>query len=231
MTDIIKRVEGKTLLAEVKTLAVIAGESAKKATHFLVAKQPTLATKATPNACEDVPLADKKAENEPQTTPGNHGSLESNKDRNRHTETAPAHSMIRRDRPIFIPIDRNWYHLGAQNAPSVRQTEIMQRPPGVYIGPFTGAPPAENVADCNEDHNWRRKEKSPHHRKEAVLEKNWPKPRAKRKHEEYVNKQYRHDKSVVCQTPRRRDGHKISNDMNNSTRLRFQTPTYLNGSQ
>ena len=131
--------------------------------------------------------------------------------------------MIKRDRPIFIPSDRTWYYLGARNAPSVRQAEIIQRPPGVYIGPFDNTPPTENVADHNEDHNWRSKEKSPHCRKEAVLEKNWPKLRAERKHDEYVNKQHRHDKSVVCQTPRRTDGHKISNNMNNSTRLRFQT--------
>ena len=97
MTDIIRRVENETLLAEVETLAVIAGESAKKATHFLVAEQPTLATKTTLNARGDVPSANERTENEPQTMSNNRGNLESEHDTNRHTETVPAYNMIRGD--------------------------------------------------------------------------------------------------------------------------------------
>ena len=130
--------------------------------------------------------------------------------------------MTRRDRPIFIPIDRNWYYPGARDTPSVRQAEIIQRPPGVYIGPFNDTLPIKNVADHNEDHNWRKKEKSRHGEEGAVSEENWPKLRAEHKHDEYINKQQRHDESVVCQTPRRTDSQKFNN-MNNNTTLRFET--------
>ena len=124
MTYIIRQVENETLLAEVETLVVIAGESAKKATHW-VAKQPTSATKTISNARKDVPSANERTEDKPQAMLNNCGNLESE----HNTEAVPAYSMIWQDRPIFIPIDRNWYYLGAQNAPSVRQTEIIQRPP------------------------------------------------------------------------------------------------------
>ena len=60
-------------------------------------------------------------------------------------------------------------------------------------------------------------------REEAISGKNWPKPRAKHKHGVYINKQHRPDRSVVCQTSKRADDHKVINNMDNSTRLRFQT--------
>ena len=136
-------------------------------------------------------------------------------------EITPTYSTNKRDRPIFIPIDRNWYHLGARDAPSVRQAEIIQRPPGIYIGPFTKPLPIKHVINHNKDHNWRRKEGEQYRGEVAISEENWPKPRAGRKHDEYINKQHHHEESVAAKTPRSTDVRE-SNDMDNKTRRRFE---------
>jgi hypothetical protein len=162
MTDIIRRVEDETIFAEVETLAVIAGESAKKATQFLVVGQPTEAAGPTLDTHKGrgVFSANQRTKNEPQKTHNNCGdNPESEHDITRHTETAPTYSTTRGDRPIFILTDRSWCYLGARDAPSVQQAQIIRRPSGVYIGPFNDeVSSTENVADHNEDHNWRRKE-------------------------------------------------------------------------
>ena len=129
--------------------------------------------------------------------------------------------MNKRDRPIFIPIDRSWYYLGARDAPSVRQAEVMQRPPEVYIDPFISPLPVKNITNHNEDHNWRRKEGKQYREEVAISEGNWPEPRAGHKHDEYINKQHRHEKSVAGKTPKGTDGRE-SSDMDNNTRLRFE---------
>ena len=169
MTEIIKRVENETLLAEVQTLATITGESAKQATR-LIEGQPTLTTGPTKHEQGNAPSASEKTQNNSHTIPSSQGSTEAKQNTERHTETAPIYSMNRRDRPIFIPIDRNWYYLGARDAPSVRQAEVMQRPPGVYIGPFTGPFPIKNIANHNKDHNWRRKEGKQYRGEVAISE-------------------------------------------------------------
>ena len=180
------------------------------------------------NARKGVLSANEKTEDRPQIMPNKRGDLEPEHDTDRYTEAAPTYSITGKDRPIFIPIDRNWYHLRARNAPLVRQSEFIQRPPGVYIGPFNNAPPTENVADHNKDHNWRRKEESPHHRKEAVLKKNWPKPRANHKHDEYISKQHRPDQSYV--KPKREQ--MVTKSITTwITQQGFGLATYLNGSQ
>ena len=88
----------------------------------------------------------------------------------------------------------------------------MQRPPEVYIGPFVSSLPIKDVTNHNEDHNWRRKEGKQYWREVAVSEKNWPEPRARHKHDEYINKQHRHEELVVDKTPKGTDGqqHKTS---------------------
>ena len=78
----------------------------------------------------------------------------------------------------------------------------MQRPPGVYIGPFISPPPIEKVTDHNEDHNWRRKEGKQYRGEVAISEGNWPEPRAERKHDKYINKQHRHKESVATKPQR-----------------------------
>ena len=143
---------------------------------------------------------------------------ESERDMTRHAETATAYSTTRQDQPVFIPTNRDWFYLGSQDTPSVRQVEIIQRPTGTYIGSFNDeVPSTENITDHSEDHNWRRKKENPHRREEAVFENNWPKPRKKHKHDMYINKQYRPDRSVVRQISKRPDGYQIVNNMNNST--------------
>ena len=127
----------------------------------------------------------------------------------------------KRNRPIFFPIDRNWYYLGARDAPTVRQAEIIQRPPGVYIGPFTGPPPIKNTANQNEDHNWRRKEEKRYREEVAISERNRPESKAESKYNGYINKQHRYKKSVADGDPKETDGRE-SNEMDNNTRRRFE---------
>ena len=44
-------------------------------------------------------------------------------------------------RPVFfpLPMSPNWFHLGSSCAPIARQVEPVQRPLGVYLGPFNGS--------------------------------------------------------------------------------------------
>ena len=253
-----------------KTLAVIAGESAKRTTHFLTMEQPTEAEWPTQmgkckragmspantvhSNCIDTPESEchvtKRAGMATAcTTTGRErpALIPPSQDwfylgpwdmpqvrqvevtqRPPGTYTDPSNNdnpsmknII--DRPVFITTDRNWCYLGSRDAPSVRQVEIIQRPPGTYIGPFNDEDsPTENIADQSEDHNWRRKKGNLHRNEVAVFEKNWPKPKTKDKHGAYINKQSHHDRSVVHQTSRRADGHQIVNNMDNSTRLRLQ---------
>ena len=41
-------------------------------------------------------------------------------------------------RPVFLPMSPDYFHLGSHCAPIARQVEPLQRPPGVYLGPFDG---------------------------------------------------------------------------------------------
>ena len=42
------------------------------------------------------------------------------------------------DRPVFFPVNPEWFHLGSQCAPIARQVEPIARPAGTYLGPFNG---------------------------------------------------------------------------------------------
>ena len=108
MTEVIKRVENETLIAEVQTLATITGESAKQATR-LIEGQPTPTTGLTKHKRGDAPSANEKTQSDHYTIPSNRGSTGTEQS----TEPTPTYITNKRDRPIFIPIDRNWYHLGA----------------------------------------------------------------------------------------------------------------------
>ena len=94
--------------------------------------------------------------------------------------------ITRQERLVFIPTSRDWFYLGSRDTLLVRQVEVIQRPPGTYIGPFNeDIPSVENITD-HEDHNWRRKKKNSHREEEAVFEKNWPKPKTKDEHDIYI---------------------------------------------
>ena len=220
IAKIMKQVEDRTLLTEVKTLATISGESAERAARLLQG-QPTLTTGPVIYERGDAPPTNEKTQSNRRTTPNNQSGTEIEKNIKRHTETAPTYSINERNRPIFIPIDRSWYYLGARDTPLVRQAEAMQRPPGVYIGPFTSPPPIEKATDLNEDHNWRRKEERQYRTEVAISEGNWPKSRAERKHDEYINKQHHHRESVADKTSKGIDGLEFS-DMDSNTRRRFE---------
>ena len=116
MTEIIQRIENETLLAELQSLATITGESAKEATHLV--EQPTLPTE---NKRGNAPSSSENRQIYSRTITGSQGSTGTEQDTERYEETAPIYSTNKRDRPIFIPIERNWYYLGARDAPSVRQ--------------------------------------------------------------------------------------------------------------
>ena len=216
MTEIVQRVENETLLAEVQSLATITDESAREATHL--AERPTLPTE---NEQGKTPSPREKRQNYGHTITDNQGSTDTEKDTEQYRETTPIYSTNKQNRPIFFPIDRNWYYLGARNAPTVRQVEIVQRPPGIYIGPFTGPPPAENTANQNEDHNWRRKWEKRCQEEMAIPERNWPESRAESKHDGYINKQHRYNRPVADGDPRETVDRK-SNVMDNNTRRRFE---------
>ena len=136
-------------------------------------------------------------------------------------DNAPPSGKKKQDRPVFFPTDRGWYYLGARDAPTVRQIETIQRPPGVYIGPFTSPLPVKNTANQNEDHNWRRKEEPRYREEAAISERNWPKSEAENKYNEYINKQHRYNKSVANEKSRRADGRNIK-EMDDNTRRRFE---------
>ena len=40
------------------------------------------------------------------------------------------------DRPVFFPVNPEWFHLGSHCAPLARQVEFITRPANTYIGPF-----------------------------------------------------------------------------------------------
>ena len=133
----------------------------------------------------------------------------------------PPSDEKKQDRKVFFPTDRGWYYLGARDAPTVRQIETIQRPPGIYIGPFTSPLPIKNTADQNEDHNWRRKEEKRYREEVAISERNWPKSEAENKYNEYVNKQHRYNKSVANEKSKR-TGDRNTNEMDDNTRRRFE---------
>ena len=134
---------------------------------------------------------------------------------------APPPSKKKQDRPVFFPTDRGWYYLGARDAPTVRQIETVQRPSGVYIGPFTSPLPVKNTTNQDEDHNWRRKKETRYQKEVAISEGNWPKSETENEYNEYINKQHRHNKSVANEKSRRADGRNI-NKMDGNTRRRFE---------
>ena len=149
MTDVIRHVEDGATFIEMKTLAVIAGDSSKRTTHFLTMEQPTEAER--PKQTEK----HEKAGTSPANTARSNCSdtPESERHVTRCAGMATACTTTKReqpalippgtytdlsssdipsmenmtDRPVFIPTDRNWCYLGSRDAPSVRQVEIIQR--------------------------------------------------------------------------------------------------------
>ena len=56
-------------------------------------------------------------------------------------------------RPVFFPhpMSPNWFHLGSFCAPVARQVEPIQRPSGIYLGPFNDSKrpgEAQHVAEA-----------------------------------------------------------------------------------
>ena len=235
MTDIIGRVEDKATLAEMETLAFIAGESAKKVTHFLMMGKTTQVDQAMSDTYKGANVSLTKtirAEDTPQTTHnGCENSPESGRAITQHTKTAARYATTKQERPVFIPTSSDWFYLGSRDTPLARQVEAIQRPAGTYIGPFNDkVTPMKNITNQSEDHNCRWRKEDPHCTEEAVFKRNRPKPRAKDKHDTYINKQHRPDKLIECQISKKADGHRIINNMNNSSRIRFQTrhlPTWI----
>ena len=83
---------------------------------------------------------------------------------------------MKKDRPVSISMSLDRFYLRSRDAPLVRQVKHIERPAGIYIGPFKDKiVPARNITNQSEDHNWRRrKKKNSYPTEEAILERNWP---------------------------------------------------------
>ena len=130
---------------------------------------------------------------------------------------------MKSDRPVFILMSSDWFHLGSRDAPLVRQAEPVIRPAGINIGPFKDKIcPAGNTTNKSEDHDWRQRKKNVDYTKEAIFERNWPHPETHGEHDTYINNRRSHSESVNAQISKQIDGHQKVNNMNNLFRVRFQ---------
>ena len=225
MIDIIGRVEDKATLAEMETLASIAGESAKKVTQILMTGQPIQADQAMSDIymrTTDVSHVKMTRHSDGSNPKSRHATNITNQ----HTETSTTHMITQKEqqeRPVFIPMSSDWCYMASRDTPLVRQAETIKRPAGIYIGPFDDEiAPAKQIANQSKDHNWRWCTGNLGCAEEAVFEENWPHSGAKGKHPTYINKQHRLDESVDVQISKKTDGHRIANNMNNSSRGKFR---------
>ena len=117
ITKIMKQVEDRTLLTEVKTLATISGESAERAARLLEG-QPTLITGPVVYERGDAPPTSEKTQGNHYTTPNNQDDTRTEQSIERHTEAAPTYSMNKQD--------QNWYYLGSRDAPSANGRKLCK---------------------------------------------------------------------------------------------------------
>ena len=138
-----------------KTLAVIAGESAKRTTHFLTMEQPTEAEWPTQTGkC-------KRAGMSPANTVHSNciDTPESECHVTKRAGMATACTTTGRERPALIPPSQDWFYLGPWDMPQVRQVEVTQRPPGTYTDPSNDDNPSmKSIIDrpvfITTDRNW-----------------------------------------------------------------------------
>ena len=103
MTDIIGHVEDGATFVEMETLAVIAGESANRTTHFLTMEQPTEA--AWPTQTKKYERAGMSPTNMAHSSCVD--TPESERNMTRRTGTATASTTTRQERPVLISPSRD----------------------------------------------------------------------------------------------------------------------------
>ena len=78
---------------------------------------------------------------------GNH--RETKKEAAQTADDRPRFDNVKQ-RPVFFPMSPDWFHLGSHCAPIARQVEPMQRPMGVYLGPFDGGTQSGGIQRATE---------------------------------------------------------------------------------